>query len=143
MRAILIEIIVTFVLGYITGVYLPIKFRKEDKAPKISISPFQKRHNYFDITNHGGDILELKIKIFWLQDGKEQEKEMTDFLDSNADTTFGLPYKCNALKKGETKKVMHCPLHSDNGEVKVSVCGIAVDGQSYNEKVILKNEVKK
>ena len=55
---------ITFILGAISGIYLPKKFRKEDKMPKISISPFQESQNYFDITNHGGDILDLKIKIF-------------------------------------------------------------------------------
>ncbi len=77
--------IVTFALGYVTGIYLPKKFRKEDKTPKISIGPFQERYLYFDIINHGGDILNLAIEIFWLQDGTKQSRIITRFGSSNND----------------------------------------------------------
>lgn len=135
--------IATFILGYITGVYLPMKFRKEDKTPKISISPFQERQNYFDISNHGGDILNLKIEIFWLQDGANQKRDMTSFFNSSEDPTFGHPHNCNALKNGETKKVINCPLYSDDGKIKVSISGTNTMGGQYKENSILTNKVKK
>lgn len=135
--------IVTFILGYVTGVYLPNKFRKEDKTPKISISPFQERQNYFDITNHGGDILDLKIEIFWLQDGVEQRRNMTNFFNATEDPSLGYSHNCNALKKGETKKVVNCPLYSDDGKIKVVVRGIDAIGEQYKEDLILENKIKK
>lgn len=135
--------IVTFVLGYVTGVYLPMKFRKEDKTPKISISPFQERQNYFDITNHGGDILDLKIEIFWLQDGVKQKRDMTNFFNATEDPAFGHPHNCNALKSGETKKVTNCPLYSDDGKIEVLISGTDTIGEQYKEKLILINKIKK
>ncbi len=142
METIIIAII-TFVLGYITGVYLPLKFRKEDKTPKISISPLQKRQNYFDITNHGGDILNLKIEIFSLQDGIKQKIEMDKFFNADEDSISKLAHYCNSLKKGETKKVMGCPLYSDNGKIEVFITGKDINNQAYKEKLILKNNLRK
>ena len=135
--------IITFVLGYVTGIYLPKKFRKEDKIPKISISPFQERQNYFDITNHGGDILNFKIEIFWFQDATKQKREMNNFFNFNEDPAFGHPHNCNSLKKGETKKVINCPLYSDDGKIEVSIMGKDTNGQIYKENLILKNNIKK
>lgn len=135
--------IMTFILGYIAGVWLPLKFRKEDKTPKISTSPFQERQNYFDITNHGGDILNLKIEISWLQDGVKQKREMVNFFNSTEDPTFGHSHNCNALKRGETKKVINCPLYSDDGKIEVFINGVDIGGQTYKEKLILRNNLKK
>ena len=135
--------IVTFLLGYITGVWLPLKFRKEDKTPKISISPFQTRQNYFDITNHGGDILNLKIVIFWFENGVKHNREMLNFFNSTENPTLDHSHNCNALKKGETKKVINCPLYSDDGNVEVSISGTDVSGKNYTENSILKNNLKK
>ena len=135
--------VITFILGYIAGIWLPKKFRKEDKMPKISIGPLQDRQNYFDIINHGGDILDLKIEISWLHDGIRQKKEMTDFFNSAEDPTFGHSHKCNTLKSGETKKVINCPAYSDNGKVEVSINGIDITGQTYKEGLILNNNLKK
>jgi len=134
--------IATFILGYIAGIYLPQKFRKEDKTPKISIGPFQESQNYFDITNHGGEILDLKIKILWLQDGERKERKMEDFFGANEDPTFASSHKCNALKKGETKKVINCPMYSDNREVEVIIDGEDIIGKKYSNKLILKNNIK-
>lgn len=139
----IITAVITFMLGYITGVWLPLKFRKEDKEPKISISPFQERKHYFDITNHGGDILNLQIKISWLQDGIKQTREMINFFNSTEDPTFGYPHSCNALKKGETKKVTNCPLYSDDGKIEVHVNGVDVTNKVYEEMFVLKNSLKK
>jgi|SRR3989339_637707 len=142
MKTIIITI-VTFILGYITGIYLPRKFRKKDKMPKISISPFQESQNYFDITNHGGDILNLKIETFWLQDGVKQKREMTRFLNASEEPAFGHSHNCNALKNGETKKVIGCPLYSDDGKIEVSIRGTDTMGGQYKENLILANKVKK
>lgn len=135
----IITAIVTFILGYIAGIWLPLKFRKEDKTPKISIGPFQQSQNYFDITNHGGDILNLKIKIFWLQDGVRQQREMNNFFNSNEDPLFGHPHNSNSLKKSETKKIINCPSYSDDGKVEVAIQGEDVSGQIYKEQLILEN----
>lgn len=142
MTTTIIIAIATFILGYIAGIYLPQKFRKEDKTPKISIGPFQERQNYFDITNHGGDILNLKIKIFWLQEEKKQERKMENFFGADEDPAFVSSHKCNTLKKGETKKVVHCPMYSDNGKVEVIINGEDVAGKKYNDKLTLKNNIK-
>ena len=132
----------TFLIGYVTGIYLPLKFRKEDKAPKISIGPFQERQNYFDITNHGGDILDLKINIAWLQDGVKQTRPLTRFFNYNENPALGYPHNTNTLKRSETKKVTDCPLYSDNGEVQVLIEGRDVSGKSYSDSLILKNHKK-
>lgn len=129
--------VVTFILGYITGIWLPLKFRKEDKVPKISISPFQERQNYFDITNHGGDILNMKIEIFWLQDGTWQNRVMNDFFNYDEDPALGRSHKCNTIKRGETKKVINCPSYSGQGKVEIAICGKDITGQTYKENFIL------
>ena len=139
----IISLLITFGLGYLTRVYLPLKFRREDKTPKISISPFHEGQNYFEITNHGGDILNLKIEISWGQDGKKETRTMIDFFNKNEDPAFGHPHKCNSLLKGESKKLIHCPMYSDNGEVKVSIAGESVNGKKYEDLLILKNISKK
>lgn len=131
--------VLTFILGYFAGIYLPNKFRSEDRRPKISISPFQERQNFFDITNHGGDILNLKIKISWLDNGIKQEREMKNFFNSSEDPAFGHPHFCNALKKGETKKVINCPMYSDDEKVEVNITGTDVAGKEYLDKKILQN----
>lgn len=133
----------TIMLAFVAGVWLPSRFRKEDKTPKISISPFQERQNYFDITNHGGDILNLKIEIFWLQDGAKQNRKLTNFFNFIEDPTFGQPHNCNALGKGETKKITDCPLFSDDGKIEISISGTDVTKQMYRETLILKNNFKR
>jgi len=142
MTTTIIIAIATFILGYVTGVYLPQKFRKEDKTPKISIGPLQGRQNYFDITNHGGDILNLEIEISWLQEGKKEKRKMEDFFNKNEDPALRYPHKCNSLKKGETKKVTNCPMYSDNSKVKVVINGEDVTGKKYNNILTLENNIK-
>lgn len=132
----------TFIIGYVTGIYLPLKFRKEDKTPNISISPFQERQNYFDVTNHGGDILDLTISIAWLQDSVRQTRSLTSFFNYNEDPALGYPHNSSALKRGETKKVINCPLYSDKGEVEVTINGRDVSGKTYSNNLILKNHKK-
>lgn len=130
----------TFILGCITGIYLPRKFRSEDRKPKISISPFQERQNFFDITNHGGDILNLKIVISWLDNGIKQEREMKRFFNSLEDPATGHSHFCNSLKKGETKKVIDCPVYSDDEQVVVDIRGIDVTGKEYKDEKVLINK---
>jgi len=132
--------ILTFILGYFTGVYLPSKFRSEDRRPKISISPFQERQNFFDITNHGGDILDLKIKISWQDNGVKQERETKRFFNSSEDPAVGHPHFCNTLKKGETKKVIDCPVYSDDEKVEVNISGTDIAGKDYSDKIKLQNK---
>jgi len=134
--------IITFALGYVSGIYLPNKFRKDDKKPIISISPFQEKHNYFDITNHSGDLLDLKIRISWLQAGKTEKREMNDFFNSTDDPVLSRSHKCNSLKKGESKKVAHCPMYSDNGKVEVSIEGKNIDDREYNKKITIRNLIR-
>ena len=136
----IIAILVTAIFGYF-GIYLPYKFRKEDRAPRISISPFQDG-NYFHITNHGGDILDLKIKITWLQDKQTYERDLDDFFHANEDPRFGTSHKSNTLKRGETKKVVSCPLYSDDGLVKISISGTDINGKEYKKNLTLQNKVK-
>lgn len=134
--------IITFILGYITWIYLPMKFRREDKIPKISIWPLQERQLYFDITNHGWDILNIKIFIFWLQDGIKQSRDLVKFFNYNEDPTLVYSHNCSCLKKWETKKISDCPLYSDNWEIEVVVEGNDISNVIYKEKFILKNELK-
>ncbi|MCX6786109.1 MAG: hypothetical protein NTZ18_04670 [Candidatus Komeilibacteria bacterium] len=134
--------ILTFIIGCVASVYLPKKFRKEDRIPKISISPLQEHQLYFDITNHGGDILNLNIEIFWLQEGVKQNRKMENFFGPTEDPTFGHSHKANSLKKGETKKVIGCPSFSDNGEVAVIIMGNDINGKTYSEKLTLKNNIR-
>lgn len=133
----------TFILGYFTGVYLPKKFRKKDNKPKISIGPFQERYNYFDVTNHGGDILNLAIEIFWLQNGIKLSKKIERFGTSNSAPLRENPHNCNSLKKSETKKAYECPVYSDDGKVEVIINGEDIGGQKYKEIFILQNKIKK
>lgn len=138
----IITAFITFILGYVAGIYLPLRFRREDKKPVISISPFQERHNYFDITNHGGDILNLKIIITWLQEGTKQTRALTDFFTATEDPVTQYPHNSSTLKKGETKKVTNCPLFSDNAEIEVNVSGTDVSGTQYEKQFTLKNKIK-
>ena len=138
----LVIAIITFILGYVTGVYLPMKFRREDKIPKISIWPLNENQNYFDITNHGWDILNLKIVISWLQDNIKQRRDIIDFFNSNEDPVLSYSHSCSCLKKWETKKVSGCPLYSDNWEIEVVVIGTDITNKQYKEKFILKNSFK-
>lgn len=138
----IVTFIATFILGYFTGVYIPLKFRKEDKIPKISIGPFQENQNYFEITNHSGDILNMIVKISWKQENKMKGRELEDFFDKNDDPALGYSHKCNSLKKGETKKVIDCPMYSDNGQVKVIVNGEDVAGKPYHTELVLRNKIK-
>jgi len=132
----------TFITGYFVGVYLPLKFREEDKKPKISIGPFQDNQNYFEITNHSGDILNMKVKITWLEKNILQNRKLEDFFNKNDDLALAYSHKCNCLKKGETKKVGNCPTYSDNGIVNVRVTGLDVADKPYNEKLILQNKIR-
>jgi hypothetical protein len=134
--------IATLIIGYFAGVYYPLKFRKDDRKPKISIGPFQDWQNYFDITNHGGDILNLTIKIIWVHDGKKQERKMEDFFTSTENPVHDHPHKCNSIKKNETKKVINCPTYSDDGKVKVIINGVDLDGEIYSVEPILENHLK-
>ncbi len=139
----LITFLLLFLLGYITGVYLPIKFRREDKKPKISISPLQEEQLYFNITNHGGDILNLSIEIFWLYEGEQKRREMDNFYDFNENPIFGNPHKANSLKRGETKKVINCPRFSDDGNITVIIDGNDINEKQYTQKLVLKNNIWK
>ena len=130
-------------LGYITGVYLPLRFRQDDKKPKISIGPFQTRQNYFEITNHGGDLLNLAVRINWLQDGTSKNRPMESFFHAHEDPATALPHQLNSLKKGETKKVSNCPAYSDTGEVTVFINGKDIDGREYSDILILENGKRK
>ena len=134
---------VSLVVGFVGGIYLPRKFRNDDKKPVISISPFQERFNLFEITNHGGDLLQLAVAIKWLQNGKEESRILTRFLNSSDDPLRDRLHLPGSLKKGETKKVCECPLYSDNGNVEVRVSGQSVDGVEYFKIFNLKNEQKK
>ena len=139
----IIIVVIGLIITYISGIYLPKKFRKKDKRPKISIGPFQEKQNYFDVTNHGGDILNLKIEISWLQEGNKQKRKMNNFFNSNENPAFGYPHNCNSLKSGETKKVIDCPLYSDDSNIEVLITGKDINGQKYKENLILKNKIKK
>ena len=132
----------TFIIGYFAGVYMSLKFRKEDKKPKISISPFQGNQNYFEITNHSGDILNMKVKITWRERAVLQSRKLEDFFGGNDDPALGYSHKCNCLKKGETKKVVNCPMYSDNGIINVIVTGFDVTDKPYYEKLILRNKIR-
>ena len=132
----------SLVIGFIAGVYLPRKFRKDDKKPIISIGPFQKRFNLFEITNHGGDLLRLAVIIKWMQDGKEESRSLINFLNAGDNPIRDKTHTPGSLKKGETKRVCDCPLYSDNGNIKVYVSGNSVDGIEYSEVFDLKNEQK-
>lgn len=134
--------ILTYILGYFSGIYLPRKFRSEDRKPQISISPFQERQNFFDITNHGGDILDLKIKILWQDNGVKQDREMKRFFNSSEDPAVGHPHFCNTLKRGETKKVIDCPVYSDDEKVQVLISGTDIAGKEYLDEKILQNNTR-
>jgi len=126
----------------LVSIFLSIQFRKKDNMPIVLVGLFQESQNYFEISNHGGVITNLKINIQWLQDGVEKHREMEDFFNYNEDPTFGSPHKCDSLKKEETKKVIHCPRNSDNGEIIVRVEGIDLNKEKYFEKFIIKNYIK-
>lgn len=134
--------ILSLITGFIGGIYLPQKFRKDDKKPIISIGPFQERFNLFEITNHGGDLLELSVKIEWLQDEKKETRVLTRFLNANDDPLMGRSHAPGSLKKSETKKASECPLYSDNGNVKIYVSGKSVDGIVYAKKFDLENQTR-
>lgn len=133
-------LLVGLIIGFVSGIYLPIKFRSEDKTPKISVSPFQERQNYFDITNHGGDLLDMEINISWLQDGKSEpeHRTITNFFYENEDPAMGHHHKCNSLKKGETQKATECPSYSNDGEVNINVTGKNIDGAPYERALKIK-----
>ncbi|MEK7657597.1 MAG: hypothetical protein AAB366_00125 [Patescibacteria group bacterium] len=133
----------SLIIGFIAGIYLPRKFRKDDKKPIVSIGPFQERFNLFEITNHGGDLLRLVIAIKWLRDGKEEPRTLTKFLNATDDPLRDKSHMPGSLKKGETKKACECPLYSDNGNVEVHVSGQNVDGVEYSKIFNLKNEQKR
>ncbi|MFZ5391204.1 MAG: hypothetical protein ACOZAJ_02940, partial [Patescibacteria group bacterium] len=120
----------------------PYRFRKEDKLPVISISKLQTPQLYFDITNHGGDILNLRVQIKWLQESIAKEREMNNFFNENDNPSITHSHKCNSLRKGEVKKVDGCPMYSDNGEIKVIVSGEDIDGKRYEKELKLNNEIK-
>lgn len=130
------------IIGLIGGIFLPQKFRKEDTLPKISIGPFQEYQNYFEITNHGGDILNMKISISFLQEGDEKKRRMEQFFNASEDSVLGTSHKCDSLKKGETKKVVNCPLFSDDGKVLVRVEGKSLSNKQYVGNFILENKIK-
>ena len=131
----------TFILGYFAGIYLPLKFRKDDKKPKISVGLLQGQQNYFEITNHGGDIVNLSMEISWLQEEKIEKREIKSFFNSNEDPALMSSHMCGCIKKGETKKVSSCPMYSDNGEVNVFLKGEDIDGRKYNKVFVLKNTI--
>ena len=97
----------SLIIGFIAGIYLPRKFRKDDKKPIVSIGPFQERFNLFEITNHGGDLLRLVIAIKWLRDGKEEPRTLTKFLNATDDPLRDKSHMPGSLKKGETKKLVN------------------------------------
>jgi len=134
---------VSLVIGFIAGIYLPRKFRKDDKKPTISVGPFQKRFNLFEITNHGGGLLQISVAIKWLQDGKEETRTLFNFLNANDNPLRDKPHTPGSLKKGETKRVCDCPLYSDDGKIGVYVSGRNIDGVEYSEVFYLKNEQKR
>ena len=135
--------VASLIVGFIAGIYLPRKFRKDDKKPLISIGPFQERFNLFEITNHGGDLLQVGVTIKWLQESKEESRILTRFLNATDNPLRDRPHSPGSLKKGETKKVCECPLYSDNGNVEVRVSGQSVDGIEYSKIFNLKNEQKR
>lgn len=137
----IISFLVTFILGYFAGIYLPLKFRRDDKKPKISIGLLQVQQNYFEITNHGGDIINLSMEISWLQEEKNKKREIKSFFNSKEDPALASPHICSCIKKGETKKVSDCPMYFDNGKVNVFVRGEDVDGGKYSKVFILKNTI--
>lgn len=133
--------IATLIVGYLSGLYFPIKWRREDAKPKISIGPFQEGRNCFDITNHGGNILEMSVNLIWLQSGKQLEKTADEFFNYYEDLQAH-PHKCNTIKNNETKKVSGCPAYSDNGKVQIVIEGKDVNGIVYLKSYTLTNNVK-
>lgn len=131
----------TFILGYFSGVYLPMKWQKEAKTPNISIGPFEDRRNFFSVTNHGGDILNFKIKISWREGKKEETRDMQNFLNVDDDPIMTRTHKLNNLKKNETKLVMHCPKYSDDGIISVFVEGKDVQNKTYKKQFNLANSI--
>ncbi|MFA6537738.1 MAG: hypothetical protein WCT18_05075 [Patescibacteria group bacterium] len=87
--------------------------------------------------------MDLKIKIIWLQDGVNQQREMNDFFNANEDPAVCSPHKCNSLKSSETKKVINCPIYSGDGKIEVLISGTDILGGHYTEKQILTNKLKK
>lgn len=130
-------------VGYLGGVYLPSKFRKDDLKPNISAGPFQERFNLFELTNHGGDLTELSVEIEWLQDGNREGRKLFRFLNSSDDPLRGQYHTSGSLKRGETKKVSECPKLSDNGNVKILVQGEDLSGKNYVKELNVNNEIKK
>jgi len=135
--------VASLIVGFVAGIYLPRKFRKDDKKPLISIGPFQERFNLFEITNHGGDLLQIGVTIKWLQASKEESRILTRFLNATDNPLRDKPHSPGSLKKGETKKVCECPLYSDDGNIEVRVSGRSVDGIKYSKIFNLKNEQKR
>lgn len=84
----------------------------------------------------------MKIEICWLRDAIEQRQNMNSFFNSTEDPAFDHSHNCNTLTRGE-KKVINCPVYSDNGNIEVLVSGKDMAGREYREKLILKNKIKK
>ena len=63
----------------------------------------------------------------------------------NADENLALvdSHLCNSLIKGETKKMSHRPIYSDDGRIEVIVNGKSVDEKDYNGTFSIRNSVKK
>tara|TARA_Y100000310_G_scaffold275715_1_gene292403 strand:- start:531 stop:959 length:429 start_codon:yes stop_codon:yes gene_type:complete len=138
MNDILITIVIaalSLFVGFVGGIYLPQKFRRDDKRPIVSIGPFQERFNLFEVTNHGGDLLNFSVAIEWLQDGKKEKRVLTRFLNANDNPLKDRAHTPGSLKKSETKKATECPTYSDNSNVKVSISGKSIDGVTYSEKM--------
>ncbi len=134
-------------IGIFTGIFTWL-FSKSWKEPKIIIGLFQENQNYFNITNLGEDILNLKITISWSQDGRKEEREMKNFLN-NYESPDSVKYSdhsnCTILKYNETKKVFDCPKYSDDWKVEIFITGTNINNEPYNNKkpFILKNYIKK
>lgn len=125
--------------GFLGGVYLPSKFRREDKKPRISAGTFQDRFNMFEITNHGGDLIDFNVEITWNQNGVNKKRNLEKFYNSSDNPMRDKPHLPGSLKSGETKMATECPEFSDDGEVRIVASGKDLYGNDYKEELLAKN----
>ena len=113
--------------------------------PSVMIKSTNKRDRavYAEIYNDGDeDITKFEVTIFWKQQGVEQKRDITGFINVEDDPLFQ-PFENVNVLKSRADKIFRLPDRSTDGKISIQVTGIGQRSKkviSTQESISVKQE---
>lgn len=118
--------------------------RKEERqsvVPIITASCVERDGSYYvEVINTGKEGVEhLAVKIFWRQEGKDEERVLVRFFTISQNPITESSQSIQFLGASEKIRAANIPLYSDDGYVRVLITGV---GTNSKKQLKYEHEIK-